>query len=83
VDDDLGVVRFMGWLLTSFGALAMLLSAVGIFAVTAYSVARRTREFGVRLALGGNPRALVTRAMGRGVALARWAPWWGCSARGP
>ncbi|MBC7894333.1 MAG: ABC transporter permease, partial [Cytophagaceae bacterium] len=61
VDDNLGVASLVGWLLTSFGAMAMLLSAVGVFAVTAYAVTRRTREFGVRVALGGDPRALVGR----------------------
>lgn len=70
VDDNLGVANLVGWLLTSFGATAMLLSAVGVFAVTAYAVTRRTREFGVRVALGGDPRALIGRVIGRGVALA-------------
>jgi putative ABC transport system permease protein len=70
VDDNLGVPNLVGWLLSAFGTIAMILSAVGVFAVTAYSVSRRTREFGVRLALGGNPRALVARVIGRGIALA-------------
>ncbi|MGQ0650119.1 MAG: ABC transporter permease, partial [Gemmatimonadaceae bacterium] len=70
VEDNLGVANIVGWLLSAFGMIAMLLSAVGIFAVTAYSVARRTREFGVRVALGGSPRALIGSGIGRGVALA-------------
>jgi predicted permease len=60
--------RFLAILLSAFGALALALGAVGVFGVTAYTVGRRTAEFGVRLALGGSRRAVVAAALGRSMA---------------
>jgi ABC-type antimicrobial peptide transport system permease subunit len=42
-----------------FGALAAILAAVGLYGTVSYSVARRTREFGIRLVLGAEPRGLL------------------------
>jgi putative ABC transport system permease protein len=61
--------RVGAWLATSFSALGTLLAAIGLYGVIAFSVARRTREIGVRMALGANPRGVLQLVMGQGAAL--------------
>ena len=61
--------RFNMLLLSTFGAVALTLAAVGLYGVMAFLVADRTREIGIRLALGGAPRRLLGAVIGEGVML--------------
>ena len=62
--------RFRTTLLAAFGGMALLLSAAGIFGVISYSVSRRTREIGIRLALGAKPPDVLRQILIEGAKLA-------------
>jgi putative ABC transport system permease protein len=70
VEASAGTTRLTSVLSTVFGALAGLLAAVGIYSLIAYSVAQRTRELGIRVALGADRRAVLRLIVGEGLLLA-------------
>ena len=62
--------RFRTMLLTGFAVTALLLAAVGVYGLISYSVAQRTREIGIRVALGARPRQVITPIVREGMTLA-------------
>jgi predicted permease len=70
VDATLFPVRASAWLVSAVGLIAMGLAAIGLYGVIAYSVARRTREIGIRMALGARPRAVVSLVILQGLHVA-------------
>lgn len=67
--DASGDTRILGILLTAFAGLALLLACAGVWSVVAFAVARRTREIGVRVALGADPGRVVRTVVRQGLAL--------------
>jgi predicted permease len=73
MDQNLGTslmpARVGAMLAGAFGGLGMLLAAIGLYGVIAFSVARRTREIGVRMAIGANARSVLSMVMQQGLTI--------------
>jgi putative ABC transport system permease protein len=69
VSESITQPRFNLFLLVLFGTVAMLLSAAGIYGVTAYTVSQRTHELGIRLALGAQVGDVLKMILGQGMAV--------------
>ncbi len=63
IDSDLADERLLVSLTSAFGLLALVLASVGIYGLLAYSVAQRTKEIGIRMALGAIPRQILTMVL--------------------
>jgi predicted permease len=67
VADASGDTRFALFVLGAFAAIAVVLSAIGVYGVVSYATARRTREIAVRIALGADPRGVVRLVVREGI----------------
>jgi putative ABC transport system permease protein len=77
MSSSLGERRRRAYLLGAFAFVALLIALIGVYGVMAYSVTRRTREIGVRLALGAQRQAVLRMILGQAVRMALTGVAWG------
>ena len=67
VDAAVATPRSMAWLLSMFALSALMLAAIGVFGVMSHAVSQRTREIGVRMAIGASPYRMLATILGEGL----------------
>jgi putative ABC transport system permease protein len=69
VDSTTGSKKFLTVLLGVFSAVALVLAAIGVYGLVAFTVGQRAKEIGIRLALGARAKSIVTSVLGQGLGL--------------
>ena len=67
MDASVDTPRSIAWLLSTFASAALMLAAIGVFGVMSHAVSQRTREIGVRMAIGASPYRMLATILGEGL----------------
>ncbi len=79
VEDSFGSQKLIAYLLESFAALALMIASVGLYGLLSFAVAQRTREIGIRMALGAQQSSILGLVMRRAVVLVATGLALGCA----